>query len=128
MATGFDALRADHDIVQIRDLRLPFEIGLLEHEHGRAQMVSITVEMAAPRRVRRTGGYVSYADVADRAIALSQAGHIRLVETLAETLAETALANADVARVRVTILKEDIYPQAGGVGITIEVGRDEAAA
>lgn len=124
---AFDDYARDHDVVRIVDLTLPFEIGLLDHERGRRQLVGLTVEMAVPRSVRRSGGYVSYADVADHAISLSNAGHIALVETLAEALAEKALEAAEVSAVRVAVLKKDIYPQAAGVGITIEVERDEAA-
>lgn len=109
------------DIVRVSGLRLPFFIGVHEFEEFRPQNVTIDVEMAVDPAVREGGGYVSYAPVADAALALSSAGeHIRLVETLADRLLDVALQDKRVAYARVTILKEDIYPQARGVGVTIE--------
>ncbi len=110
-----------YDIVHIHGLTLPFVIGVFEFEKHRPQTVVIDVDMAVDPAVRRQGDYVSYAPVADLAIALSKAGeHIALVETLAERLLEKALEDGRVARARVRVLKADIYAQAAGVGVTIE--------
>jgi dihydroneopterin aldolase len=53
-----------------------------------------------------------------RAIVL--AGHVQLVETLAERLAEACLADARVRQVRVCVEKLDVFPDAGGAGVEIE--------
>lgn len=119
--------RFGDDVVHVRGLRLPFFIGVHEFEKFRPQNVVIDIDMRVPAAVRLRGEYVSYANVADHAIALSRSGeHIRLVETLAAALADKAMESPHVAHVRVTVLKEDIYPQAQGVGVTIERARDAA--
>ncbi len=117
----------DYDIVRIKGLKLPFFIGVHEFEQFRPQNVTIDVEMYVDAELRKRGGYASYADVADYAIARSRSDeHIRLVETLAQDLLAKALENPDVAWARVTVLKQDIYPQAEGVGVTIEAAQGEA--
>jgi len=116
------------DIVRIKGLRLPFFIGVFDHERDARQEVVIDVEMWVPAAVRESGGYVSYAPVVDHAIALSEgSAHIELVETLAGHILAKALADARVTRARVSVLKAAIYPAAEGVGISIE-GRQQAGA
>lgn len=118
-----------YDVVHIRGLTLPFLIGVFDFEKHRPQTVVIDVDMAVDAEVRRRGEYVSYAPVTDLAIALSQSGeHIELVETVAEMLLSKALEDSRVARVRVRVLKADIYSQAAGVGVTIEGARGDDAA
>lgn len=108
------------DIVLIERLRLPFFIGVHEMEKFRPQNVEISMRMFVDRSVRLSGQYASYADVADHAVARSREGaHIRLVEDLASELAAKALEDARVERVEVTVLKNDIYPEAAGVGVRI---------
>lgn len=109
------------DVVHIHGLTLPFVIGVFEFEKHRPQTVIIDIDMAVDAEVRRKGDYVSYAPVADLAIALSKSGeHIALVETLAELLLGKALEDRRVARARIRVLKADIYSQAAGTGVTIE--------
>lgn len=118
---AIEDLPPDFDLVRIRGLTLPFFIGIHEFERFRPQNVRIDVDMAVGRDVRARGEYVSYAVVCDHAVALSAGGdHIELVETLAALLLAKALEDPRVARARVTVLKSDIYPQAEGVGVTIE--------
>ena len=108
------------DVILIERLKLPFFIGVHEMEKFRPQNVEISMRLFVDRRVRLAGDYASYATVSDYAIERSRAGdHVRLVEDLAADLAAKALEDRRVARVEVTILKNDIYPQAAGVGIRI---------
>lgn len=114
-----------YDIVRIKGLTLPFYIGVHEFEKFRPQSVKIDVEMYVDTEVRAAGRYASYADVCDFLIALSRGDqHIVLAEHLAEATLAKALENPDVAWARVTVLKCDIYPQAEGVGVTIEGARE----
>lgn len=117
--------RDEWDEVLIDRLTLPFFIGVHEQEKFRPQNVSISARMRVDPALRARGAYVSYAPLADYAIALSREGaHIRLAEDLAAALAEKALENPEVARVEITVLKCDIYPQAAGVGTRIVKHRD----
>lgn len=110
----------DWDEVLIDRLVLPFFIGVHEQEKFRPQNVSISARMLVDRALRERGEYVSYATLADYAIARSHSGaHIRLAEDLAGDLADKALENPEVAMVEITVLKCDIYPQAAGVGVRI---------
>lgn len=118
--SGADPKDDRFDVVLIDRLRLPFYIGVHAMEKFRPQNVEISLRLFVDRSVRLGGQYASYADVADYAIELSRAGeHIRLAEDLATDLAAKALEDPRVERVEVTILKNDIYPQAAGVGVRI---------
>lgn len=110
--------------VVVDDLRLRFFIGVHEHEKLARQEVSITVHMfvaefGAPPS-DDLADYVSYADIVD---ALKQRAastrHVELVETLAEEIAELALADARVAGAVVDVRKTEIIPEAKGVGVII---------
>jgi dihydroneopterin aldolase len=110
--------------VVIDDLRLRFFIGVHEHEKRARQEVSITVYMLVPE----CGGppsddladYVSYADIVDRLKArAASTHHTNLVETLAEEIAELALADERVASAVVDVRKTEIIPEAKGVGVAI---------
>lgn len=114
-----------HRCVVISNLRLPFFIGVFEHEKKAPQEVVITVKMYVPEAGRAVStdiaDYVSYADVVDgiKAIADSK-DHIELVETLAEKIADIALNDKRVAHVLVDVQKSQIIPEAEGVGVIIE--------
>jgi dihydroneopterin aldolase len=47
-------------------------------------------------------------------------GHVLLVETLAETIAATALQDFRVIKARITIEKPDAFPDVVSVGVVIE--------
>jgi 7,8-dihydroneopterin aldolase/epimerase/oxygenase len=110
--------------VVIDDLRLRFLIGVHEHEKRARQEVSITVHMFVPE----AGGppsdeladYVSYADIVDKLKErAASARHVKLVETLAEEVAELAFADPRVASTIVDVRKTEIIPEAKGVGVII---------
>jgi len=63
---------------------------------------------------------VDYAVVADRVRALVAAGHVRLVETLAERLAEICLEDPRVAAARIRVEKLDVFADAASVGVEVE--------
>ena len=52
--------------------------------------------------------------------AIVQDGHVNLVETLAEKIADKVLKNRSIKRIRVRVEKLDIIPEASSVGIEIE--------
>ncbi|MGQ0675623.1 MAG: dihydroneopterin aldolase [Rhodospirillales bacterium] len=110
--------------VFIRDLVLPASIGIYDHEKARRQRVRFNIELlarlpeggpddAVPRDV------VSYELVVKRIRKLLAAGHVNLVETLAERVAELALKDRRVAAARVRVEKLDVYKGAA-VGVEIE--------
>ncbi len=113
--------------VFVRGLALPAEIGLWKQEKGRTQIVVIDVEMTlqaglpAPEKL---ADLVRYDEAAAWAREIIAAGHIDLVETLADRLAERCLADARVARVRVRVEKPEAIAEAAGAGCEVERGRD----
>ena len=119
--------------ILVRDLLLKCSIGIHQHERLAPQRVRINIDMA----VFEGGGgasddiaqVVSYEDVITGVKRLLEAGHINLVETLAENIAALCLNDRRVESVRVRVEKLDVYAEAASVGVEIErrqVG-DEAA-
>jgi dihydroneopterin aldolase len=63
---------------------------------------------------------VDYEGVADAVRAIVAAGHVMLVETLAERIAESCLADARVHLARVRVEKLDVFADAASAGVEIE--------
>lgn len=117
-----------HRQIFIRDLVLPCAIGVHDHERGGTQRVRINVDLFE-RDDRRPledsiRNVVSYEDVVEGIREIVAAGHINLVETLAERIAALCLREARIERARVRVEKLDVYPEAMSVGVEIE--RDQA--
>jgi dihydroneopterin aldolase len=110
----------------IRDLVLDARIGVFKREKLAAQRVRVNVVLDVldrPVRDERVGDVVRY----DRLIAAIRAtlaeGHVNLVETLAERIAEICLRPADAQRVTVRVEKLDTDPDVGAVGVELARGR-----
>jgi 7,8-dihydroneopterin aldolase/epimerase/oxygenase len=111
----------------IRDLVLLCRIGVYAHEKLRAQRVRINVSMrvqpdVAPRN-DDIANVLSYDQVLGEIKRLAAGGHINLVETLAETIADICLTDHRVIEASVMIEKLDVEPEAS-VGVEIERRRD----
>jgi dihydroneopterin aldolase len=111
--------------VFVRDMVLPASIGIYPHEHAARQRVRINVDLGVTDDPATSGvdalhRVVSYEQVAERVRAIVGAGHIRLVETLAERIAETCLVDDRVLSARIRVEKLDIFPDAASAGIEIE--------
>lgn len=115
----------------IRDLTIAASIGVYAHEHDQRQRVRINVELAvlddgAQNFSRAAVGaddlarVVDYETIVDNIRAIATAGHIQLVETLAERLAESCLADVRIRRVLVRVEKLDVFADAAAVGVEIE--------
>jgi 7,8-dihydroneopterin aldolase/epimerase/oxygenase len=108
--------------VFIHDLVLAAEIGAHRHERGASQRVRINVDLL----VREDGpieddlrNVVCYDEIATGIRAIVGAGHLNLVETLAERIAAMCLADARVRQARVRVEKLDVYADAGAVGVEV---------
>ena len=117
--------------VFLRDLVLSASIGIYPHEHAAPQRVRINVDLGveddgarALSRVRvgrdELSRVVDYEKVAASVRAIVAAGHVRLVETLAERIAEACLADSRVHVVRIRVEKLDIFADATSAGVEIE--------
>ena len=120
---------AGTDRIFVHDLVLPAHIGAYAREHGAPQRVRFAVDawVARPARpAQDLRDVVSYDLITDGIRLLVDAGHVELVETLAEQVAALLLAHPRVVRVRVRLEKLDTG--AGVVGVTIERTRDSVRA
>ncbi len=113
--------------VFVRDLDLMALIGIYDHEKVKPQRIVVNVDLS----VQETEGpmsdeidhVVSYEIVVKKIEAIVAAGHVNLVETLAEKFAEACLRDKRVLAARVRIEKPDIIANARSVGVEIERGR-----
>ncbi len=125
-----DAARATRHMF-IRDLILSASIGVYQHEHETPQRVRINLDLAvaddgAEQLSRAAAGrddlarVVDYEALAGHVRQVVGAGHVQLVETLAERLAETCLADPRVRIARVRVEKLDVFADAASAGVEVE--------
>lgn len=116
------------DRIFVRDLVLPIHIGVYDEEQGVTQKVGFTVEAELGQSGLALHDEIaevpSYDDILKGIRAIVDAGHINLVETLAEKIAAHCLADARIASVRVRIEKLERGPAAVGVEIVRPLRRE----
>ena len=122
--------------VFLRDMVLPASIGVYPHEHDAPQRIRINVDLSVSEgSLGAPGGsgmsragvgrddlsrVVDYERVAQSVRAVVAAGHVQLVETLAERIAETCLTDERVQAVRIRVEKLDVFVDLASVGVEIE--------
>ena len=113
--------------ILVRDLVLKCSIGIHAHELLAPQRVRINVDMTVLEQAGPLcddiANVVSYEDVISGIKAMLAEGHINLVETLAEKIAELCLGDGRVETARIRVEKLDVYAEAASVGIEIERNR-----
>lgn len=109
--------------VFVRDMVLQAAIGVYPHEQGGTQRVRVNIDLAVRETSvddDRLGSVVSYELVVHRVQAIVAAGHIKLVETLAERIATSCLEDKRVLRALVQVEKLDVFDAVGSVGVEVE--------
>lgn len=112
----------------VRGLLIQASIGVHPHEHERTQPVIIDVEldmgdMALPKG-DRLAETLDYALIAEAAETIALEAHVQLVETLAERIADWALAeDTRVQRVAVSIAKPQALLKADTAGVEVVKSR-----
>jgi dihydroneopterin aldolase len=109
--------------VFVRDLVLPARIGVYQHEKLGTQRVRINLELVAtehPAIKDELSNVVNFADLVEQMRAIVDEGHINLVETLADRIAQACLVDRRVQSAKVRIEKLDVFPEADSVGVEIE--------
>jgi dihydroneopterin aldolase len=117
--------------VFLHDLLLDAAIGVYTQEQGRTQRIRVNVDLGVTddgaRALSRAAvgrddlkRVVDYAVIAERVRAIVAAGHVRLVETLAERLAEACLEDKRVQLARVRVEKLDVLPDGASAGVEVE--------
>ena len=118
----------DTDCVFLRDHIALVEIGAYAHEHGHTQRVRFNVEAEVARVdiLDDMRSVFSYDVIMDAIKMILSGGHIALVETIAERLAESVLLHERVRSVVVQVEKLDVAPGTVGVKIRRERARQDA--
>ena len=110
-------------VIVFENLELRIRIGAYAAEKLAAQRVRISVEMLVVPPVAlasdRLDHVVNYDTIHGAIMALADAPHVELQETLAETVARICLEPPDVVAVEVYVRKVDVYPDCDSVGIRI---------
>ena len=114
--------------VFLRDMLLQASIGVYPHEHDAPQRVRINVDLMVDEDPATDGAdrldrVLNYEVVADAVRTIVGAGHVKLVETLAERIAAACLLDGRVARVRVRVEKLDVFADAASAGVEVERAR-----
>jgi dihydroneopterin aldolase len=109
--------------VFIRNLELPAQIGVYRHEVGKVQPVRINVDLAVEDLLDLGDDLtkvVDYGVVEGKIRAILAAGHLNLVETLAERIAAACFEDARVKTARVRVEKLHALSAAESAGVEIE--------
>jgi dihydroneopterin aldolase len=110
--------------VFVKDLVLAALIGVHRHEKDGRQRVRINLDMEVIESEQpvqdRLADVVCYEDVVTAIRGIVAAGHINLVESLAELIADRCLEDRRVRKVRVRVEKLDVFADASSVGVEIE--------
>lgn len=116
------------DRIFLRGLAGDCVIGFIEWERRIKQTVVIDLELPVDCRAAAVRDEVDdtldYKKVAKRVIAFVEASEFRLVETLAERMAQLILAEFAVEWVRVSVNKPGAIRGSRDVGVSIERTRD----
>ncbi len=117
--------------VFVRDMVLQAAIGVYAHEHGSKQRVRVNVDLAVTETgigLDQLDQVVSYESVVKQVRAIVGAGHVKLVETLAERIGAACLEDGRVLRAQVRVEKLDVFDDTAAVGVTIERCKSSTAA
>lgn len=110
--------------VFVRDLQLMASIGVYAEEQDIFQRIRINVDVSVDESMSVVEGdinsVVCYDSLVRKIRTLVESGHIHLVETLAERIADMTLQDRRVRGVRVRVEKLDAVPDTASVGVEIE--------
>jgi len=111
--------------VFVTGLTVQAEIGVYKHEIGRVQPLVVDVELDVPTvGAERLADTLNYETILAAAQAVAAQGHIALVETYAERLAQACLADHRVTQARVRVEKPlALAPHAVGAGVEVTLVR-----
>ncbi|HKT16491.1 MAG TPA: dihydroneopterin aldolase [Stellaceae bacterium] len=109
--------------VFVRDLVVPCSIGIYPREKGLRRRVRVNAELAVSEAISGKDDFaeaVNYETIVAGIKSIAEAGHINLVETLADRIATLCLADPRVSSVRIVVEKLDVYPETESVGVLLE--------
>lgn len=113
--------------ISVRDLDIAWSIGVFDHEHHRMQPIRINLDLeATPLRDWDADDYdnvLCYAEIAERIQKMAAEGHVKLVETLANRIAEMCLEDERVLSASVRVEKPEALSNAAFVGVEVTRSR-----
>ncbi|NIZ00338.1 dihydroneopterin aldolase [Thalassospira lucentensis] len=108
----------------VRDMVMHTSIGVYDHEKEAPQRVRINLDLAVIEgdgvQNDDISTVLSYEDLVVGTRRICQDGHVNLVETLGEKLADMCLADTRVRKVIVRVEKLDVFEDVAAVGVEIE--------
>lgn len=111
------------DQILVEGLVLEAYIGVFDFEQGQTQPVRfdilVDVEPLLTDAVHETQNVVRYDHIVTDIKTILAAGHVDLVETLAEQIAKACLAYERASQVSVTVAKLEAIDEAAAVGVRI---------
>lgn len=113
--------------ILIKDLELMMFIGVFDAEKSEKQRVIVNLEIdVMPNEQWQSDDIkdiVSYVDVIERIQLIAESGHIHLVETFAEQIAETCFSFTAITGAVIRVEKPDIISNTGSVGTELTISR-----
>ncbi len=110
--------------VFVRDLRVEATVGVHEHEKAGPQPLRVSIDLTVSELPGATRDelekVVCYEVIVRKVQEICSEGHVNLIETLAERIAASCLADARVQAVRVRVEKPNAFEECASVGIEIE--------
>lgn len=107
--------------VMIRDLVLPCRVGVRRHERDAPQRVRVNLKLVVDETPLhdRLEDVVCYDEIVDHIRRIATGGHVNLVETLAQRIADGCFDDRRVRSARVAVEKLDVYSDATAAGVRI---------
>ena len=107
----------------IKGLVLKAYIGIYSDEKINKQRIRFNVSISAKDNIKKENNdisqFVSYEDVINKIKKVLSLGHIPLLETMADKIADECLKNKKISLIKIRIEKLDIFKDAESVGIKI---------
>lgn len=94
------------DVITLRRMQFHASVGAYPHEQEFRQPVEI--DLSVEVEPLPAGGFVDYARLYDAVARIMSAGHIEYIETIAERVAESALATPGVHTAQVAVRKPHV--------------------
>ncbi len=110
--------------VFVRDLMIDCSIGIYAHEKEKPQQIRINIDLAVKEDLTPLNddykNVVCYENVVNGIKNIVNSGHIELVETLAEKIADLNMIDGRIVSVRVRVEKLEAIENTNSVGVEIE--------
>ena len=118
---------AGGDWIHLREVKVRCVLGVHPAERGHARPVILNISLACDtRRAAKSDQLddaINYELIEAEAIAIAKQGRFRLIETLAERVAEGCLSHPQVRRARVVVDKPGALARTRSVAVEIRRGK-----